>query len=52
MSGREHIEATLRANDIDPDEAIQTDSGTRTAYEIAEAHLMAAMDEIEEGQGH
>lgn len=49
MSGREHIEAALRANDIDPDSTVTTDSGTRTAYEIAEAHLMAAMDEIEEG---
>tara|TARA_B100001778_G_scaffold334952_2_gene349512 strand:- start:24208 stop:24360 length:153 start_codon:yes stop_codon:yes gene_type:complete len=49
MSGREQINEFLKANGIDPDQEVATDSGTRTAYEITEAHLMAAMDEIEEG---
>ena len=48
VKGREHLEAMLRANDLDPDEVVETESGQRKVYEIAEAHMMAAMDEIEE----
>lgn len=50
MKGREHIEEALRANGLDPDEAVETDSGTRTVYQVVEAHIMAAMDEIEDAQ--
>lgn len=41
------IENLLKANNIDPNETVENDNGIRTAYEIVEAHLMAAMDEIE-----
>jgi len=47
MGKHEAIVAVLQAYGIDPDQVVETDSGTRTAFEIMEAHIMAAMDEIE-----
>lgn len=42
------IDELLEANDVDPNQTVETDSGPRTAREIAEAYLMAAFDEIED----
>ena len=49
MTKRESIVAVLVAHEIDPDQVVTTDSGPRTAYDVMEAHVMAGMDEIEEG---
>lgn len=48
MTKREAILAVLEANEVRPDAIITTTSGKRTAFDIMEAHIMAAMDEIEE----
>ena len=48
MGKHEAIVAVLQAFGIDPDQTIETDTGTRTAFEILEAHVLAAIDEIEE----
>ena len=49
MTQREAICEVLRANGIDPDQVVNTDSGPRTAFDVMEANVMAGMDEIEEG---
>ena len=49
VTKRESIVAVLVAHEIDPDQVVTTDSGPRTAYDVMEAHVMAGMDEIEEG---
>lgn len=50
MTQREAIIAILQANEIDPDSAVKTDTGPRRAFDVMEAHVMAGLDEIEEGQ--
>ena len=49
VTKRESIVAVLVAHEIDPDQVVTTDSGPRTAFDVLEAHVMAGMDEIEEG---
>lgn len=49
VTKRESIVAVLVAHEVDPDQVVTTDSGPRTAYDVMEAHVMAGMDEIEEG---
>ena len=49
MTKRESIVAVLVAHEIDPDQVVTTDSGPRTAFDVLEAHVMAGMDEIEDG---
>lgn len=50
MGKHEAIVEVLKAYGIDPDQTVQTDNGPRSAFDILEAHVMAAMDEIEEGE--
>lgn len=47
MEKHEAISAVLQAYGIDPDSSVKTDNGTRTAFDILEAYVMLAMDEIE-----
>ena len=49
MTIREAIIEVLKAHEIDPDMTVDTDSGPRTAYDVMEAHIMAGVDEIDEG---
>lgn len=49
MGKHEAIVAVLQAYGIDPDQVVETDTNERTAFEIIEAHILAALDEIEEG---
>ena len=49
VTKRESIVAVLVAHEIDPDQVVTTDSGPRTAFDVMEAHVMAGMDEIEDG---
>ena len=49
MTQREAICEVLKANSIDPDQAVETDTGIRTAFDVMEANVMAGLDEIEEG---
>lgn len=47
MSKHEAIEAVIRAYGLDPDTVVETENGKRTIFEVVEAGIMAALDEIE-----
>jgi hypothetical protein len=49
ISTHEAIAGVLRAYGIDPEQVVNTDTGPRTAFQVLEAHVMAGIDEIEEG---
>lgn len=49
MGKHEAIVAVLQAYGIDPDQVVETDTGKRTAFDVLEAHVLAGLDEIEEG---
>lgn len=49
MHPHEAIVNVLKAYGIPEEQKVDTDNGPRTAFEIMEAHVMAALDEIEEG---
>lgn len=51
MSTHEAICGVLRAYGYDPDTVVQTSTGPRTTFQVLEAHVMAGIDEIEEGEG-
>ncbi len=38
----------LRQQGIDPDYQVETDDGNRTAYEVLEAAVLGALEQIEE----